>query len=101
MFPSSSFNRDGLTGDLRSSFFRSLELVGTVLNTSDAATELREYVEDLIHDLDERVSRIKAKPHGYVGYLGRGKHGLTFTQPSYVPFTLGGVHSRLRTMRRG
>lgn len=81
----------GLTPELRSSFFRDLELLGTLLGTTDRTEELRTYIEDTLADLEERAGSVESKPRGYVGYLGRGKHGFTFTQPSYVPFTFGGV----------
>ncbi|MFB6156049.1 MAG: ABC transporter substrate-binding protein [Haloferacaceae archaeon] len=81
----------GLTPELRSSFFDSLDLLGTVLGTTDRVERLRADVEDVLADLADRRGRVETKSDAYVGYLGRGKHGLTFTQPSYVPFALGGV----------
>ncbi|MFB6164837.1 MAG: ABC transporter substrate-binding protein [Haloarculaceae archaeon] len=91
--PVVSIRPGGLTQTLRGNFFDSLDLVGTVLGTTDATDALRETVQSVIGDLTDRADRVSDPPRGYVGYLGRGKHGLTFTQPGYVPFALGGVEN--------
>lgn len=89
--PVVSVRPGGLTPALRESFFGSLELLGTILGTAETVSQLRRYVDGVISDLEERASQVETKPRSYVGYLGRGKHGLTFTQPGYVPFSFGGV----------
>lgn len=89
--PVVSVRPGGLTPALRESFFGSLELLGTILGTTETVSKLRRYVDGVISDLEERASQVETKPRSYVGYLGRGKHGLTFTQPGYVPFSFGGV----------
>ena len=81
----------GLTASFRSAFFDSLDLVGTVFGTTDATNALKGYVKRTLSDLRKRADSVSSPPSGYVGYLGRGKHGFTFTEPAYVPLTLGGV----------
>jgi len=81
----------GLTAELRERFFGSLDLLGTVLGTTERVETLRTYVEKTLADLQDRAAGVDQQPRGYVGYLGRGKHGFTFTQPSYVPFQYAAI----------
>ncbi len=71
----------------RSLFFESLDLLGTVTGRTDTASELQTYTTDVIDDLAERTVDVpeEDRPSTYVGYLGRGNHGLTRTQPLYTP----------------
>lgn len=71
----------------RDLFFESLDLLGELTGHPERASELRTYTEETIADLDERTGDIadSARPDTYVGYLGRGNHGLTRTQPLYTP----------------
>ncbi len=84
----------------RSLFFDSLDLLGTITGRSDAASELRTYTTDVINDLDERTRDIPEEERlsTYVGYLGRGNHGLTRTQPLYTPFTFVNANNVASTL---
>jgi len=77
-------------GDLgpntRPSFFETLTLLGDVLDASDRAATLVETTKTIIDDLRSRTADVKNPPEAYVGYLGRGKHGIGRTQPLYPPF---------------
>jgi iron complex transport system substrate-binding protein len=58
-----------------------------VTGRSDAAEALQTYTTRAIEDLRSRTSDVPEadRPSSYVGYLGRGKHGLPYTQPVYPP----------------
>jgi iron complex transport system substrate-binding protein len=81
-----------LNPDLRPQFFGTLELMGTVLDASDRAESLQTYTEDTISDLDSRTPSGES-PTVYIGYLGRAKHGLKYTQPLYPPFDMTGANN--------
>jgi iron complex transport system substrate-binding protein len=78
---------------LRPDFFDSLRLVGEVLNETKRAEELVSYTKQTISDLKERTANVSSPPKTYVGYLGRGKHGLLYTQPQYPPFSFAGTNN--------
>ena len=71
----------------RDLFFESLDLVAEITDRSERAGELRTFTTETIADLDARTGEAgdSARPDTYVGYLGRGNHGLTRTQPLYTP----------------
>jgi iron complex transport system substrate-binding protein len=78
-------NPGDLDPERREQFYETLRLSGTVLGTSDRAERLVTYTKDALSDLNSRTPDGEV-PTTYVGYLGRGKHGLTYTQPLYPPF---------------
>lgn len=71
----------------RSLFFDSLDLLGSITGRSEAAADLQTYTTNTIEDLNERTADVADddRTASYVGYLGRGNHGLTRTQPLYTP----------------
>ncbi|WP_144904983.1 ABC transporter substrate-binding protein [Halobellus captivus] len=71
----------------RGLFFESLDVIGTITDRSERAAELQTFTDETIADLDERTSDVAddERQPSYVGYLGRGNHGLTRTQPLYTP----------------
>jgi len=75
----------------RPSFFDALGLLGDVLGTTDRANELIQRTKSFVGDLAERTADVSDPPSAYVGYLGRGRHGFTYTQPSYPPLAFVGV----------
>ncbi|MFB6131235.1 MAG: ABC transporter substrate-binding protein [Salinigranum sp.] len=79
-----------LTPALRPNFFETLRLAGTVLDASGRAETLTEYAKNAIGDLEKRAPAGGA-PAAYVGFIGRGKHGFTRTQPQYPPFEFVGA----------
>jgi iron complex transport system substrate-binding protein len=79
------------TDESRQIFYDSLTLMGKVLHKETRATDVINYVNGLITDLNTRTSNIADadKPSVYVGGLSsRGTHGFTSTSASYAPFTL-------------
>lgn len=71
----------------RSLFFESLDLLGSVTDNAEAASDVETYTTETIADLNERTADLPEEEQidSYVGYLGRGNHGLTRTQPLYTP----------------
>jgi len=72
-------------------FYDGLTLIGQVLHKEARATEVINYVNGLIDDLDSRTSSVpdSEKLSVYVGGLSaRGAHGLVSTNAYYAPFTL-------------
>jgi iron complex transport system substrate-binding protein len=79
-----------LNPGLREQFYETLRLTGRVLGTESRAEQLVTYTKDALADLNSRTPSGDV-PTTYVGYLGRGKHGLTYTQPLYPPFDAVGA----------
>ncbi|MFD1687013.1 ABC transporter substrate-binding protein [Halobellus litoreus] len=71
----------------RPQFFGSLDLLGEIMGTSETAENLQQFTTETIDDLASRTDDVsdEDRPRSYVGYLGRGNHGLTRTQPLYTP----------------
>ncbi|MCW4023679.1 MAG: iron ABC transporter substrate-binding protein [Candidatus Bathyarchaeota archaeon] len=72
-------------------FYDALNLMGQILDKEDRATEIINYIEGIVSDLDSRTSSISdtEKLSVYVGGLSyRGTHGLISTSAYYAPFTL-------------
>jgi iron complex transport system substrate-binding protein len=83
------------TTDSRQTFYDSLTLIGKVLHKENRATDVINYVNGLIDDLNTRTANIADadKLSVYVGGLSsRGNHGFPSTSASYAPFTL--THSK-------
>jgi iron complex transport system substrate-binding protein len=69
--------------------YHSLRLAGKILNRSDRAEKVVDYLESLKSDLSGRTLDIpgKNRPSVYVGGIGfRGAHGIESTEQNYVPF---------------
>ena len=79
-----------LNPGLREQFYETLRLTGKVLGNESRAEQLVTYTKDALADLDSRTPS-EDVPTTYIGYLGRGKHGLTYTQPLYPPFDAVGA----------
>ncbi|MCK8827174.1 iron ABC transporter substrate-binding protein [Natroniella acetigena] len=79
-------------GDLnenRDAFYKTLRLIGQVLDKEDRAEEVIDYTESTIRDLQNRTEDIPSeeKPEVYVGgVLHRGGHDLRSTYGNYAPF---------------
>lgn len=72
-------------------FYDGLTLIGNILHKEGRATEVVNYVNEIIDDLNSRTSSIpdSEKPSVYIGGLSsRGLHGVTSTNAYYAPFTL-------------
>lgn len=83
-------NPGDLNPGLREQFYETLRLTGDVLGTPDRANQLVTYTKETLADLESRTPSGDV-PTTYIGYLGRGKHGLTYTQPLYPPFDAVGA----------
>ncbi|GKZ15684.1 ABC transporter substrate-binding protein [Haladaptatus sp. T7] len=99
--PVVSINPGDLNDALRPDFYDSLRLVGEVLNEKKRADELVSYTKETISDLNGRTAGVSNPPKTYVGYLGRGKHGLLYTQPEYPPFSFVGTNNVARDVTDG
>ncbi|WP_049986705.1 ABC transporter substrate-binding protein [Halobellus rufus] len=75
-----------INAEHRHLFFESLDVIGEITDRTERAEEVQALTDETIADLDERTSDVGGdRPSTYVGYLGRGNHGLTRTQPLYTP----------------
>ncbi|MFO7795264.1 MAG: ABC transporter substrate-binding protein [Promethearchaeati archaeon] len=76
-------------GDLQlDSFYDSLDLLGEILAKKSRADELKDYIDNLIEDLDNRTMDIVEgeKKWIYVGGIGhQGTHGIASTDCQYEP----------------
>ncbi|MFZ7138120.1 MAG: ABC transporter substrate-binding protein [archaeon] len=75
----------------RQLYYEALTLIGQVLHKEDRATELIDYVEQCVTDLDSRTKGIpdSEKPTVYAGGIShRGSHGITSTRAGFTPFEL-------------
>lgn len=82
----SYFSSEGL-GFNQEAFFRSLEIVGEVLDKKDRAKELISYIESLNSDLAQRSSKVKEKKRVYIGAVAfKGQHGITSSEAGFFPF---------------
>ncbi|MDG5778381.1 ABC transporter substrate-binding protein [Haloarculaceae archaeon H-GB2-1] len=83
-------NPGDLTPNLQGDVFETLRTMGSVLGSDERAKEVVSYTKETVADLESRTPSGDG-PRSYIGYLGRGKHGLTYTQPLYPPFNLVGA----------
>jgi iron complex transport system substrate-binding protein len=75
----------------RQTLYDSFTLIGKVLHKETRATELINYINGVVNDLNTRTSGIadSAKPTVYIGGLSAsGSHGFTSTSAAYSPFVL-------------
>jgi iron complex transport system substrate-binding protein len=72
-------------------FYDALNLVGNILHKEDRATEIINYLDGLLADLESRTSNIpdSERPTVYIaGLSSRGTHGIISTTSHYSPFVL-------------
>lgn len=79
-------------GDLvdthRDRFYTAVSLLGDMLGREQRAAEVRSYVADTLDELGSKTPVPNSEtPRSYIGYLGRGKHGFTYTMPTYPGFS--------------
>lgn len=80
----------------RGDLYNSLRTMGSVMNRSDRAEEVIDFLEETIADLRERTSDIPIdeRPTCFVGGIAyRGPHGFQSTEPGYPPFMLAGARN--------
>jgi len=83
-----------LTDPVRENFYDTLDLTGRLLNQEERASELAEYTQNQFQSvIDARPESSDESPRVYIGYLGRGKHGLLYTQPRYPAFSATGAYN--------
>ena len=81
--------RYGNLDDETDTLFRTLEYLGKILNKSERADFLVNYIQKNIQDIKNRTASIadSLRPEVYVGGIAyRGSHGITSTEPRYPPF---------------
>ena len=74
--------------------YGSLRIMGTVMNRSERAEEVIEFIDGTMADLESRTANIppEDKRTCYVGGIAyRGPHGFQSTEPAYPPFMLVGA----------
>ena len=77
-----------LTGN-REFLFKSLRLIGKVINKEKRAEDCIEYFISSIRDLNSRTKHIQnfKSPKCYIGGIAyKGAHGILSTEPGYAPF---------------
>ncbi len=75
--------------DNRETFYKALDTIGEVLDKTERADEIQDYIEDTISNLNQRTEDIPEdeKSSCYVGGIGyKGAHGIKSTEPDYSPF---------------
>ncbi len=80
----------------RGDLFNSLRTMGSVMNRSDRAEEVIDFLEETIADLRARTSDIPPgeRPTCFVGGIAyRGPHGFQSTEPGYPPFMFAGAEN--------
>lgn len=83
-----------LTDPVRGQFYDALDFVGGLLGQADEASELAAYTRTELERIAERRPETGPEsPRAYIGYLGRGKHGLLYTQPNYPAFSVTGAYN--------
>jgi len=67
--------------------FESLQIAGKILNKSEQASKIEDFLQAAKKDVRERSSKVMVKaPEVYVGATGyKGQHGLTSTDNPYIP----------------
>ncbi len=81
----------GNLGAYREDLYRSLRIMGSVLEKTDRAEAVIGYLNQLIVDLKNRTASVsrEQKVSCYVGGIAfKGPHGFLSTEPTYPPFTL-------------
>ena len=86
---------DGDLGKHRPSFYRSLRLMGQVLDRQERAEGVISFFEASIQDLDRRTRDVpeSERKSCFVGGVAfKGPHGFQSTEPAYPPFLF--IHAR-------
>jgi len=84
----------GDLGRFDKAVFDSLRIAGRVLNRSDRADAVVNFIHSLIGDLEDRTRNIPEdrRPRAFVGGIGyRGAHGIESTESDYLP--LNGINA--------
>jgi iron complex transport system substrate-binding protein len=77
----------GDLGKNRLAFYRSIDLIGQVMNRSERAAEIKKFIDTIIADLDKRTRDIASRKTCYIGGVAyKGPLGLQSTEPGYPPF---------------
>lgn len=92
----------GDTGSFGEELFDSIEIVGTVLGTTERAAEVSAYLSETLDDLSARTQDVESDPSVFVGALGyKGLHGLESTQADYPPFSAIGARNVASDLGKG
>jgi iron complex transport system substrate-binding protein len=76
------------------SIYQSLETAGRILNREERAEEVRDWIEGMKNDLQQRGRQVKpgTRIRAYVGGIGnRGSHGIESTKKDYAPLDWTGA----------
>lgn len=77
----------GDIGINKTAFYRSIEIIGKVMKKEKRAAELKQFIDDIILDLNKRTKEIASLKICYIGGVAyKGPHGLQSTEPGYPPF---------------
>jgi iron complex transport system substrate-binding protein len=82
--------------EARETMYDTWRLVGNILDTSDRAEAVIEFVDETISDLHERTAGIPAdeRETAYVGAINyKGAHGLATTRKTFPPFRFVNVEN--------
>ncbi len=73
--------------DRKNEFYRSLRLMAGIVSREERATQLIDYFEKTILDLQKRTKKCNYQELVYIGGVSyRGAHGITSTEPKYPSF---------------
>jgi iron complex transport system substrate-binding protein len=84
----------GDLGAKRDKLFRSLRLIGEVVDRKERAEAVISHIESRIADLARRTPVTASPPSAYIGGVAfKGPHSFQATEPGYPPFTFVGVRN--------
>jgi len=84
----------GDLGAKRDKLFRSLRLIGEVVDRKERAEAVIAHIETRIADLARRTPATASPPSAFIGGVAfKGPHGFQATEPGYPPFTFVGVRN--------
>ena len=68
-------------------FYRTMDLIGKVMRRENRAAKMKQFIDDIISDLDKRTKDIESRKTCYIGGVSyKGPLGLQSTEPGYPPF---------------
>ncbi len=71
----------------KADFYESLRLLGSVLNKTERADFLIQYIRESVKTIEERCKNTNPPQKVYIGGIAyRGAHGINSTEPDYAPF---------------
>jgi iron complex transport system substrate-binding protein len=77
----------GDIGRNKGDFYRTLDIIGLIMDKEERAEEIKAFLDSIIQDLDSRTNSIKERKMCYLGGVAyKGPHGLQSTEPGYPPF---------------